>query len=53
MHFYFPMYEMRERRGRGKSRNMNRELMGKGNRVGRAGETSREHGGTTVIEQYK
>ena len=53
---------MGERRGRGKSRNKNRRLMGMDNRVGihcgsrdeglgRAEESNGEKGGTTVIEQ--
>ena len=53
---------VRERTGRGKSRNMNRRLVGTDNRVGIGGgdwlwgrggteESDREKGGTTVIEQ--
>ena len=49
-----------ERRGRGKSSNMNRGFMGTDNGVGidcgswrggRAGESNMEKGGTTVTEQ--
>ena len=50
---------MGERRGRGKTRNMNRRLMGTDNRVGidcegkegGAGETKGAKSGATVIEQ--
>ena len=48
--------DQRERRGRGKSGNMNRELMGKDDGwgltvVGGAGKSKGENGGKIVIEQ--